>query len=367
MQNENNLTLMFILWNVGMAFSLSFIFPYLFTVGFSVQEMLFFAFLNYAFPLIFLIILRNYDSAISMPLGMFFVALAYFLFVFLGGVAGVIALFAIGALSFFLFWVPFNHFWFSMKKQNAAHSTIYAAIIIVVGLIMPALSGAIAQEFGFAAIFLSSAIILLFASLISLKLAPKKKVSLNLAVSLKELDGFKTLFFIEGVHHIAPFVLITIISIYYFPRPVDFGIFMSLAMVLSVVSSFIFAKSSDRSGNRRNFIILFAIILGISTVFASFASDILFWFIAVSFVNFARVLFFPFPLSLMLDKRQITPGIMYSREIMLNLGRSFSAIFSLGLYLLTLDLRIPLLVTGLSMFLYVLIFEFMKNKKINCA
>lgn len=366
LKNEfDRLMLIFIIWNLGLAFSGSILFPAFAQMGFTVEQMLFLSTLTYLAPLIHLMLSRNYDSKISMPLGILFVALAYLSFIFIGGFTGAIALYTIGAISFFFFWVPFNTSWFSLKdKKNAGHSTLYGAIMVLLSLIIPALSGLIAQQFGFTSVFYTTILILIIAAIIAWKLAPQKKVSINFAKSLELLTGFRTLFFLEGFYQVAPVFLVTLITIQYFPKPADFGLFMSLATILSVLSSFLLSKISDQSGKRREFILISAIGMGVSTIFAASVSNLFWWFVAVSLVNFFRVIFFPFPLALMLDRKNNMPQIMYAREIFLNLGRSAGAVLSLIIYLATGNLTIPLIITGLSMFVYAGIFEFMKLKKI---
>ncbi|VVC04064.1 Major Facilitator Superfamily protein [Candidatus Bilamarchaeum dharawalense] len=358
------LTVIFLLWNLGLAFSGYLVFPSFAALGFSLEQMLFLSIFNYLIPLIYLLVFREYDSKNSIPLGIFSVAIAYLAYVLLGGVVGAFLLFAIGALSFFLFWTPFNYFWFSIQKENASHSSLYNAIMMILGLMMPALSGLLAQQFGFNYVFLGTAILLTIAAIVAWKLAPHKKVSLHLGESLNLLSGFRTLIFLEGFYQVAPVFLITIISIQYFPKPADFGLFISLAAILSIASSFILSKISDKSKQRREFIIISAIGVALSTIFAASVNDLVWWFIAVSLVNFFRVVFFPFPLALMLDFKKCPPEIMYSREIMLNLGRSVGSVFSLILYLITGSLLIPLMLVGFSMLIYAALFELIKLKKI---
>ncbi|MFH1521301.1 MAG: MFS transporter [Candidatus Micrarchaeota archaeon] len=359
------LTIIFVLWNIGLALAGSVLFPAFVDMGFTIENMLLFGTLCFLFPLILLLFFRDYTSKIAMPLGILSVALAYSALVLIGGFTGVILLYVIGAFSFFLFWVPFNAFWFDLKnKKTAGHGTIYNAIMTIISLAMPAFSGFIAQQFGFDLVFTITIMILVFAAIVAIKLAPEKKVSINFSKSLRVLNGFRTLFFLEGIHHIAAVFILVIITIQYFPKPAEFGLFMSLATILSVFSAFFLSKLSDATGHRNKFIFFSALGIAFSTVFAAFADNLVMWFIAVSLVNFFRVIFFPFPLALMLDKKKNSLELMYSREIFLNLGRSFGGIVSLILYLFTGNLTLPLLFTGLSMFAYAGIFEFIKSKKI---
>lgn len=366
LKNEfDRLMLIFLLWNAGLALSGSFLFPAFFSMGVSVEQMLFLSILTYLIPLLYLLVSRNYNSKISMPLGIFSVAIAYLSLILLGGFTGAVALFAIGALSFFFFWTPFNTFWFNLNdRKHAGHSTLYNAIMIVFGLLLPALSGVIVQQFGFNALFSGSVVILTAAAVVAWKFAPTKKVSIDLFHSLKLLSGFRTIIFLEGFYQVAPVFIIVLISMTYFSKPVEFGLFMSLATLLSVLSSFVLSKMSDNSGKRREFILISAVGLAISTIFAASTHEVAWWFVAVSLVNFFKVIFFPFPLALMLDRKKCVPEIMYSREIMLTLGRSSGALLSLMVYMATGSLSIPLILIGLSMFVYAGVFEFIKLKKI---
>jgi MFS family permease len=308
---------------------------------------------------------RKYDSKITVPLGILSVAFGYLMLVLFGGIIGGTAIYAIGGLCFFLFWVPFNSMWFGLNnKKNAGHSTLYNAIMMATSLIMPILSGYIAQFFGFNAVFVGTVVILIITAIAATKLVPQKKAEINFSKAIEHLSGFRTLIFLEGFHQVAPVFLVFIITLQYFPKPADYGLFISLATILSIISSFILARISDKSGQRREFILMFSVGLAISTFLAAAANDVLWWFIAVSLINFFRVIFFPFPLALLLDKKANIPELMYSREIFLNIGRSASCVMSLLLYLATGSLAISFIVAGISMLAYALTFEFVKVKKI---
>ena len=88
LKNEfDRLMLIFILWNLGLAFSGSIIFPAFAQMGFTIEQMLFLGIIAYLAPLLHLMISRNYNSKIFMPVGILFVALAYTSLVFFGGFA----------------------------------------------------------------------------------------------------------------------------------------------------------------------------------------------------------------------------------------------------------------------------------------
>jgi MFS family permease len=358
--------LVFVLWNVGLSISGNMVFPAFASMGFSIEQLLLMSTLCYSFPLFYLMFFRKYDSKITVPLGILSVAFGYFLLTTFGGLVGATAIYAFGGLCFFLFWVPFNSMWFGLRdKKNAGHSTLYNAIMMTTSLIMPVLSGYVAQFFGFGAVFASTIVVLIIAAVMAAKLVPQKKAEINFSKAIGHLSGFRSLVFLEGIHQVAPVFLVFIISLQYFPKPSDYGLFMSLATVLSIISSFLLAKISDRSGQRREFILMFSVGLAISTFLAAAAGDVMWWFVAVSLINFFRVIFFPFPLALLLDRKENIPELMYGREIFLNLGRSTGGIISLILYILTGNLAIPLVITGLSMFAYAILFEFAKLKKIH--
>lgn len=110
--------------------------------------------------------------------------------------------------------------------------------------------------------------------------------------------------------------------------------------------------------------LIFALGLGASALFASIVQGIYWWFAALVLVNFFRIIFFPFPLAVMLDVKKDVPKAVYAREIMLNLGRSFGFLLAIVLYTAYGNLQVPLAVIGLSPIAYAGIYELVKRKEI---
>ncbi len=155
-----------------------------------------------------------------------------------------------------------------------------------------------------------------------------------------------------------------IMTIHYFATPLEFGAFSSLAMVLAVAATLLFAKISDQKQRRREFVIVFALGLGFSAVFASLVQDVYWWFVALALVNSFRIIFFPFPLAVMLDVKKDVARAVYAREIMLNMGRAFGFLLAIALYSGYGNLQVPLAVIGLSPIAYAGVYELVKRKEI---
>ncbi len=360
------LMLIYFMWNAALSFAGSLLFPYFFSLGITIEMMLFFGLLGYLAPAIYLLFLRGYDSRTAMCMGAASVGLSYMALIAFGSGIGPVLLYLIGAFSFLFFWTPFNTLWFGLEgKKNAGYSTLYNSLSVLIGVLTPALAGFVAQIYGFQSIFLIAIPLFFIVAALALFFAPQEKMSFDLWESWDSIAGFRTMFFLEGVMQIAGATLVPIISIQYFPKPLEFGLFLSGVTIFSVLASFLFAKISDDSGNRREFIVAASIGVGLSLIFAAFARDVTAWFAGMALLGFFRTIFYPFPLAILLDNKRHVARSMYAREIILNFGRVAGALLAIVLYVYTQDLRIPLAAIGLCMFAYAAVFEFVKRKRIS--
>ncbi len=362
MGENGKLSPVFLFWNVAGYLGSSLIALYLIKSGFSIFEFLFFVLLMYLFPLIALFFFRGYRNREAMVLGIGAQALAYFLLALFSSHRSAVLFAAMGAFAFPLFWVPFNSMWLGKEKgRNATRSSIYYAFMMMVGLIAPAAAGFAAEGFGYSALFLASGLLFLPAMLFAWMIPEGGRVKLPLGNCIREFGGFRMLVFLEGFYGIA-LIVIPLITLQYFDEPVEFGAFFSAVTAVATVASILFAKASDRVRHRGKFIVLSSAGLGIATVAAAFlSSELVPWFAALLAVNFFRIVFYPFPLALVMDNRKSLPHAMYAREIYLNLGRVCAAAFAVAAYLFSGELALQLVVFGASALAYPLVFE--KKKK----
>ncbi|MEM4272585.1 MAG: hypothetical protein QXH30_03255 [Candidatus Bilamarchaeaceae archaeon] len=353
-------------WNAGLGIGGSLLFFYLAALGYSVVQMLTLLFIMYLVPTLMLIIPRHVETETSLAVGAVSQGLAYAAFAYFGGSAfGLIVLSVVGSLCFLFFWTPFNSMWFALEgRGKAGQGAVAIGIPVILGVALPFITGLVAEQMGYSAVYWIAAAVLFLCAWLAYKMIPSRRFTYPLRESLNEFKNFRTLSFLEGLAGTATYTLMGIITIKYFSDPVGFGAFGSLAMVLAVAATMLFAKISDQKQKRREFVIIFALGLGISSVLAAFVQDIYLWFVVTVLVNFFRIIFFPFPLAVMLDVKKDVPRAVYAREIMLNLGRSFGFLLAIALYMGYGNLQVPLAVIGLSPIAYAGVYELVKRKEI---
>lgn len=353
-------------WNAGLSIGGALLFFYLASLGYSVVQMLTLLFLMYFVPTLMLVIPRHVETRSSLAFGAVSQGLAYAAFAYFGGsVFGLIVLSVVGSLCFLFFWTPFNSMWFALEgRGKAGQGAVAIGVPVILGVVLPFITGLVAEQAGYPAVYWIAALIMFACAGFAYKMIPSQRFSYPLRESLEKFKNFRTLSFLEGLAGTATYTLMGIITIKYFTDPVGFGAFSSIAMVLAVAATMLFAKISDQKQKRREFVIIFALGLGISSICAAFVGDIYLWFAATVLVNFFRIIFFPFPLAVMLDVKKDVPKAVYAREIMLNLGRAFGFLLAIALYSAYGDLQVPLAIIGFSPIAYAGVYELVKRKEI---
>ncbi|MBD3398096.1 hypothetical protein GF412_02770 [Candidatus Micrarchaeota archaeon] len=368
MKNGNEGVLgVFFAWTIATILLGTMLYPYLQSEGFSELEMLGLATIGFGAFLIPILLIASYGrthSKSSIFAGMSIMAASLLLLYSDSSLAAILAYFLLSGFGIILFWYPLNVIWFRKKtEENAFRGALYYAIPVSIGVAVPAVAGLITGLWGFAALFATAAAVMVLGLAFSQRIEEKKlRGSLRQAVSA--VSGFRTLFFIEGFAWFSISVVALLITLRYFSLPADFGSFISVTAFIAVALSFIFAKMSDKSKKRREFLLVFSGGLGISLVLSSFAGTLEWWFWGMVGISFFKTLFFPFPLAILVDRRGNLAHAMLGRELFLSLGRFAAGIVSVGAYLALGSLNSVLLALGAIVFAYSLVFEFSKKKKL---
>ncbi len=362
----NHLVKVFLLWSVGTAIGGSMLYPFLVGEGFSTLAILVFFSIYYLVPSVFLFFSGKMNAERTLLWGLAATGLGYLLLGVLGGHAGLAAFIVLGAAAFAFFWAPFNALWFEEGKWgNAFQGAVYYGVMVVIGILGPVLGGAVAGYSGYLSVFVLAGLVLAVAGLASGKLGEGKEVLLGARRGLEAVSGFKTLMFFEASAMFGFQVLTCVITLEYFSKPLDYGVFLTATALIAVVLSLLFAKASDEKQRRREYLILSSLGLGIALVAAAFAYDLWAWFAAMVVVGFFKGVFPPFPLALLLDKKKDLRTVMYGRELVFNSSRFVMAVASVGLYLLAGSVRAALILTGLCAIAFAIVFEFSKKKKLD--
>ncbi|MEM2948892.1 MAG: MFS transporter [Candidatus Bilamarchaeaceae archaeon] len=360
------LLLLYSLWVGANVFSGSLLYLYFKHAGMSNFDLLA-SFIFWPAAAIFLVLLLNKrmegDHRFYMGIAIFLMALSYIALALLPPTKELLffSTFILG-LTCLLFWVPFNIMYFEQGVEQAAtSSSIYFSMSPFLGLLLPVASAVVAEVFGFQILFILSALLFLIIFL-ELKAIKKRGYSYSAADGIKEIKGFRTLIFTEGVYGGGTTAAITIVTLLFFTKPLELGGFIAITTIFSIIASFFVSKLSDKVRKRRVYIILFGSALGLITIFTGFASNAALWFTANAGRNFFINLFNPFTTAILLDNKRDIDKVMLARELILNIGRLVGIVLVLCLYILFSNMFIPFVVLGLLILTYPFI-VWLKGKK----
>ncbi|MBD3389381.1 MFS transporter [Candidatus Micrarchaeota archaeon] len=362
----NSLARVFLLWSLGIALANAMLYPYLLEIGFTTLDILVFFSIAYLVPSLSLLLVGKMNAEKALLWGLGATGVGWALLGVLGGYAGLGAMLLLGGMAFVFFWVPFNALWFEEGKWgNAFQGAVYYGIMVVIGILGPALGGVVVDYLGYVAVFLLAGAIMVLAGGVSRKVWKGKEVLLGAKKGLEAVSGLKTLFFLEGSTLFGIQVLIFVVTLEYFTKPLEYGVFLTATTLVAVLFSLVFAKISDKQQRRREFLVVSSLGLGLSLGLAAFAIELWVWFAAMVLVGFFRSVFSPFPLAVLLDKKKDLRTAMYGRELIFNTARFTLAVASVGIYLVTGSVRVPLMLTGLCAIAFAIAFEFSKKKKLD--
>ena len=267
---------------------------------------------------------------------------------------------ALGGTACFLFWVPFNIMFFGISHGRAASlGTMYFSVGSLLGLVLPLVAASVAQDIGFSTLFLASAALYIIPMIAAIMLADSAHLH-ELKACMDELKGFKTLVLLEGMFGGGCSAAISVMSLFFFTKPMELGAFLSFSTLFAVLASAIVSKLSDRSRRRKEYIKLFGPGLGLTVLLGAFATSATAWYAAISARNFFSSLFYPFTTAILVDNRRDMAKSMVSREYVLNAGR----IIGVGMVLfcsLFLDIRLSLIILGACITAYPLVIELKKR------
>jgi MFS family permease len=353
----------YFLWLLSWMLAGTFFEVYFYGLGLSISDI----FLANAFwfiaSLFLLPFFKSFDSRKFMLIG---IAIAFaavsLLYLFPQREAAYFYRFLIGMTHVF-FWLPFNTLYYESRKENNAFlGAIYYSVGPFLSLMLPAAGGFIASSLGFPILYLVSMASYAITFLLAFALLESKKYKYDIASSLKSISGLKSIIFLEGfAAAIIISVTLELMLLRYISKPLEFGEFLSLTTVFSIVASIVTAKISDKQGQRRNYLIPSAAAFAIAAILTSQTSSIALFFLGFGLINFFSRIFFPLPFALAVDNTKSLVETMAAREFMLNLGRVAGALAGYAMLIHT-NIETVLLFQGAVLLLYIPIFESRKHK-----
>jgi predicted MFS family arabinose efflux permease len=172
--------------------------------------------------------------------------------------------------------------------------------------------------------------------------------------SLRSLRRYRLLFFLQGVWEAAGFIGIPILTLIFVRTEMRLGLFLSYLGALSVVSTIVLSRLSDRRGSRTVFIYPALIAAGTATVCLSLGGTFLWWVILAGIFNFLNIISLPFLIAVALDSEVTGINMWAGRELLLNLGRSVGGALLLLSYRYSENPRIAFILLGSALFGYAL-------------
>lgn len=359
------LLFVYFLWIATNVFSSSLIYLYFKNAGLSEFELLSSFVFAFTSTLIVTLILnrKKINFRDLMCFAVILMAIAYTLLFFLSPSKELLVVYnlLLGA-TFFVFWVPFNILYFELSKGKEAQlGSIYFSMAPFLNLLLPFLSGVLVEALSFGMLFLISSILYLSLAIVTTFTIKNREIMYDLEECKKELKGFKTLILLEGIYSGGFVTAATVVSLFYFTKPLDLGAFLSVTTVFSIIASLIVSKISDKSRKRKNYITIFGFGAGIVLMIGTFADSAFVWFGVMSLRNFFSALFLPFTTAILIDNERNTEKSMVGRETVLNLGRIIGAGVVLLSWVMYSNIHFSLMIIGLSILGYPLIIELKKK------
>ena len=220
------------------------------------------------------------------------------------------------------YWIPFNLLYFQLASttKRATHSAWTVIVGPVIGSFVPILAGLVISNYSYKLLFVFGAVLNILMLLVINRIK-EEKFNFDLKQSLASLKKIRAILFVEGMMHTVMFNLIPLMSLYFISKATSWGAFFSYLGLVGAVTVITFALISDKYKIRKGFLLPLSILLAISLMSLSFATDLWLWGLFVGVFCIIFNLFSPFSMTLVLDANKNNLQGWAGREIILNSGR----------------------------------------------
>jgi len=351
--------LMQVLLAVADAFALNFMALYLVGRGFELDQLMLAMTLAFALPALVIAVMRSARAKISFSIAFVAKVTAYLVALFWLSPGTMKFIYISNALVLVFFWIPYNleFFSFTTDRNRAYSGSVAIAIYPLVGLAIPTLAGYVWHSRGFT-VNMSVSLSILGGAIIYMwlnKAIKFRRFDYRIRDSIRSLERYRTLFFLQGFWEASSFIGVPLMTLIFVRTELKLGLFLSYLGALSVVSTIMLAKLSDRRGSRTAFLYPAVIVTGTATISLYFAGTFFWWVLAVGVLNFAGVLTTPFLIAVALDSKVSGINMWAGRELLLNLGRSLGGLVILVAYRYFDNPRLSFLVLGIGLLMYALV------------
>jgi hypothetical protein len=351
--------LMQVLLAVADAFAMNFVALHLVGLGYRLDQIILAAMIAFAVPAGLIAVMRRARARISFSIAFAAKIAAYLVVLFFLNPHTLKLIYISNALVLVFFWIPYNleFFSFATEKSRAYSGSIAIAVYPLAGLVIPPLAGYTWSLHGFRMNVLVSVAILIAAIIYMWlnKAIKLRRFDYRISESLRRLRGYRSLFFLQGLWEASSFMGIPFLTLLLVRTELKLGLFLSYLGALSVVSTIMLSRLSDRRGSRTAFLYPALLITGALTVCLVLARTFFWWVLLAGAVNFMGVLTTPFLIAVALDAKVTGISMWTGRELLLNLGRSAGGGILLAVYRYTSEPRLAFVFLGCSLFAYALV------------
>jgi hypothetical protein len=351
--------LMQVMLAVADAFALNFMALFLVGRGFRLEDLMLAMTLAFAFPVLLIAIMRSARAKMSFSGAFAAKITAYLVALFWLNSTTMKLIYISNALVLVFFWIPYNleFFSFTTDRNRAYSGSIAIAIYPLVGLAVPTLAGYVWHSRGFTMNMWVSLSILGGAIAYTWlnKAIRLRRFDYRIRDSLTSLQRYRTIFFLQGLWEAATFIGVPLFTLLFVRTELKLGLFLSYLGALSVVSTIMLSRLSDRRDSRTAFLYPTVIVTAGVTMGLYFAGTFFWWVIAAGALNFASVLTTPFLIAVALDSKVTGINMWAGREMLLNLGRSVGGAVILLAYRYLDHPKIAFVILGGALALYAVV------------
>ncbi|MDO8505573.1 MAG: MFS transporter, partial [bacterium] len=228
----------------------------------------------------------------------------------------------ISGLQVIFFWIPYEILYFHGHdtKIHGRQSAAYFSIFSGAGIVMPVLSGFIADHFGFRILFGIGSGLMFIPFLFAFQV-PKEYIRITLVDSLRHLKGVMALFIFDGIFwSIAP-GLVALSLLNFTQTAVHFGAVNSFVALGALFVSLFAARLSDRLQNRG--MVIYPVSILSALLLIALGRQQSFYVFTVLFLIFTslRTIAQPINNALPMDLRHDHAKLYMGRQFLLSIGR----------------------------------------------
>lgn len=223
-----------------------------------------------------------------------------------------------------MFYVPYNILFFenTHREKKLQRMAVYWGIGSAVSVLAPMTGGWIFARFGLA-VFIVVSLLILLTGIGLTWLVKKQTYPYKTAELIVHIKGFRLVSMIDGALQSASGLLISLYLLTFIKNEFNFGQILSVIALVSVLLSLQLAKVSDRTKKRLEFIWPLSFGIGVIMISLYFVHTLWIAVILIVGYQFLSSLFNPIRSNILLDNVDHAPITWISRELYLNIGRTF--------------------------------------------